>query len=108
MVPSGAPRRDRASHSASGELRGVIHRSDDPAMPLDAAAAARKLKLAAARSPAIVNATDEDREALAAAFGSPIPGTGSGDHDWILVYARDRAALEASVPGVAAALASPG
>ena len=77
-------------------------------MPLDAAAAVKKLKLAAARSPVVVNANDEDREALAAAVGSPIAAGVGRDHDWILLYARDRAALEASLPTVAAALASPG
>jgi hypothetical protein len=89
-------------------LRTVSHAIDHRSMPLDPTAAARKLKLAAARSPAIVNATDQDREALAGAFGSPIAGRVSRDHDWILLYVRDRAALEASLPGVAAALASPG
>ena len=84
------------------------HAVDHRPMPLDAAAAVKKLKLAAARAPAVVNANDEDREALAAAVGSPIAAGVGGEHDWILLYARDRAALEASLPTVAAALASPG
>jgi hypothetical protein len=81
---------------------------DHPAMPLDPAAAAKKLKLSAATSPAVVNATDEDREALSGVFGSPIRDGVERDHDWILLYARDRTALARSLPSAAAALASPG
>ena len=77
-------------------------------MPLSASDAARKTKLAAARSPAIVHATAEDRAAFEAVLGRPIPDAVSGDHDWILLYAIDRAALEAALPSVARALASPG
>ena len=80
---------------------------DDRVMPM-AAAAARKLKVSAARSPAAVNASEADRAALAAAGGSAVLDGVERDHDWILLYARDRAALEASLPSVAAALASPG
>jgi hypothetical protein len=78
------------------------------AVPQDAADAARKTKLAAASSPVIVNATAEDRAAFEAVRGAAIPDAVSADHDWILLYASDRAALEAALPSVAAALASPG
>jgi len=77
-------------------------------MPADAAEAARKLKLGAARSPAIVNASADDRDAWSAARGSEIPERLDGQHDWILLYAPDRAALETALPELAAALASPG
>ena len=77
-------------------------------MPLDAATAARKLKLSSARSPAVVHASDEDLAALSAVRGSPIPSSVGEGHDWILLYARDRAALETGIARVAAGLASPG
>ena len=77
-------------------------------MPLDATGTARKTKLAAAKSPAIVNGTEADRMAFEAARGGPIPGVLAGDHDWILFYAADRPALEASLHAVSTALASPG
>jgi hypothetical protein len=81
---------------------------DHPAMALDAAAAGRKLKLAAARSPAIVGASDEDRAAFGEARGGPVPDGLSGPHDWILFYAPDRATLERGLPAAAAALESAG
>ena len=77
-------------------------------MPFDAAAVARKLKLGAATSPAVVDAPPGDREALAASRGSPIPDRLGAGHDWILLYARDRAGLEAALPAASRALASPG
>ena len=77
-------------------------------MPLSATDAARKTKLAAAASPAIVNATPEDRAAFEAVLGRPIPDAVAADRDWILLYAADRSALEAALPSVARALASPG
>ena len=77
-------------------------------MPHDATDAARKTKLAAARTPAIVNGTDADRAAFEAARGGPIAAGLSGGHDWILFFAADRPALEASLHGVSTALASPG
>jgi len=77
-------------------------------MPLDAAAVARKLKLGAARSPAIVHGSDADRAALSAARGAPIIDRLDADHDWILLYAADRATLEASLHAASVALASPG
>jgi hypothetical protein len=77
-------------------------------MSLDAAAAARKLKLAAARSPVVLGASDADRAAWSDVRGAPIPTTLAGPHDWILLYAPDRAALERDLAAVAAALDSPG
>jgi hypothetical protein len=77
-------------------------------MPLDAAGVARKTKLTAARSPAIVNGSDADRLALATARGRPIAAEIIGDHDWILFYAADRAALHSSLHAVSVALGSPG
>jgi len=91
-----------------GAIASITTTVDDPAMGLDATAAARKLKLAAASSPAIVGASDEDRAAFVAAHGGPIPDHLGGPHDWILLYAADRGALEESLPGAAAALGSPG
>ena len=77
-------------------------------MPLDAADAARKTKLAAAAAPAIVNATPEDHAAFETVRGGAIPDAVSAGHDWILLYAADRRALEAALPSVARSLASPG
>ena len=77
-------------------------------MPLDASDAARKTKLAVATAPAIVNGSPEDHAAFEAARGSAIPDGVSAGHDWILLYAADRAALEAALPSAARALASPG
>jgi hypothetical protein len=77
-------------------------------MPLNAADAARKTKLAGATSPAIVHAAPEDHAAFEAVLGRPIPEAVSAGHDWILLYAADRSALEAALPSVARALASPG
>ena len=77
-------------------------------MAIDAGAAARKLKLGAARSAVILNGTAEDRAAFAAARGAPIPDRLGRDHDWILLYAADRSALEASIHAASEALASPG
>jgi hypothetical protein len=77
-------------------------------MPFDPAAVARKLKLPGAASPAVVGASPADREALAATRGSAIAEGLVGTHDWILLYARDRAALEAALPAASRALDSPG
>jgi hypothetical protein len=77
-------------------------------MPLDASAATRKTKLAGATAPAIVNATPEDHAAFEAARGGPIAHALSASHDWILLYAADRAALEDALPAAARALATPG
>ena len=77
-------------------------------MPLDASDAARKTKLTGATAPAIVNATETDRAAFEAVRGAQIATELAGGHDWILFYAADRAALEASLHAVSTALASPG
>jgi len=77
-------------------------------VPLNATDAARKTKLAAAKNPAIVNADDADRAAFEAARGAPIAVELTGGHDWILLYAGDRAALEASLHAASESLASPG
>jgi hypothetical protein len=77
-------------------------------VPQDLTDAARKTKLAAAKNPAILNASDADRAAFEAARGGPIAAELSGGHDWILFYAPDRAALEASLHAASEALASPG
>jgi hypothetical protein len=82
--------------------------ADDPVMVLDAGAAARKLKLGAARSPVILGGAAEDRAAFAAVRGAAIPDRLGRGHDWILLYAADRATLEASLHAVSLALASPG
>jgi len=77
-------------------------------MALDAAVAARKLKLGGARSAVILNGTAADLAAFAVARGAQIPDQLARDHDWILLYAADRAALEASLHAASVALASPG
>jgi hypothetical protein len=82
--------------------------ADHRAMPLDASAVARKLKLAAAVTPVILGGTEADRAALAAARGAPIADQLDGAHDWVLLFVENRAALEAELPTAAAALASPG
>ncbi len=65
-------------------------------MPLDAAGAARKLKLGAAGSPVILGGEAADRAAFSAARGAPIPDRLGASHDWILLYVDSRAALEAA------------
>jgi hypothetical protein len=77
-------------------------------VPLNAADAARKTKLAGASVPAIVDATPDGHAAFEAVRGGPIPDAVSADHDWILRYAVDRGALDAALRAVARALASPG
>ncbi|MFL5726346.1 MAG: hypothetical protein ACJ765_09415 [Chloroflexota bacterium] len=76
-------------------------------MPMDPAAVARKLKLSAARSPAVLGASPDDLAALSQARPDLATST-SGTHDWILLYVENRAALEAALAGASAALASPG
>ena len=76
-------------------------------MPIDAALA-RKLKLGSATRPIVVGASNGFREELAAARGKPIGGAIDEHHDWILLFARDRSALEASIGAAAAALDDPG
>jgi hypothetical protein len=77
-------------------------------MPVDFAALARKLKLGTARRPVILGGDREYREALAAAAGQPIADALEGRHDWIQLFAQDRASLEAALPAAATALDDPG
>ncbi len=80
-------------------------------MPLDpeiAVVAARKLKLAGAARPAVVGDPDSYRDALADQVETEIAPGIAGTHDWILVFAADRAALESRLTEAAAALESPG
>jgi hypothetical protein len=78
-------------------------------VPTDAAAIARKTKLAKAERPAVLDGgpgglSDE----LTNALGRPIADKLAGKHDWILMFAGDKAALDAQLPRVADALDSPG
>jgi hypothetical protein len=75
-------------------------------VPIDALA--RKLKLGSATRPIVMGASNGFREELAAARGKPIGGAIDEHHDWILLFARDRAALERSIGAAAAALDDPG
>ena len=77
-------------------------------MPTDFAALARKLKLTAAKRPAIIAGPDGYREDLGAAAGREIASSIDGSHDWIQLFAPDRATLERHLPAVAAALEDPG
>ncbi len=56
----------------------------------------------------ILGATPIEVAAFADASPAPIASAIDGTHDWILLYVEDRAALEAMVPSVAAALESAG
>ena len=76
-------------------------------MPMDPMAVARKLKLTGASSPVVLGAPPEDLAALSEARGDLKTAT-EAKHDWILLYVENRAALERSIAGAAAALASPG
>ena len=55
----------------------------------------------------MVNATDADRAAFEAVRGAAIADDVTANHDWILFYAADQAALASGLARVAAALASP-
>jgi hypothetical protein len=78
-------------------------------MTTDAAAIARKTKLGRARRPALLDGGPGGlRERLAAEVDRPIAAGLDGQHDWILFFAADRAALEAQLARAAAALDSPG
>ncbi|HEX5825134.1 MAG TPA: hypothetical protein VFY18_11805 [Candidatus Limnocylindrales bacterium] len=72
------------------------------------AALVRKLRLFPATTPVVVGGPDGYREELALAAGRPIAAAIDGLHDWIQLFARDRAALEAALPAVGAALDDPG
>ena len=73
-------------------------------MPSDPTPLARKLKLPAASRPIVLGAPPEQRGAVAAALGRPAGDAIDGRHDWILVFARDRAALGHAIGPAAAAL----
>jgi hypothetical protein len=73
-------------------------------MPSDPTPLARKLKLPAASRPIIIGTPPEQRDALAAALGRPVGDAIDGRHDWILLFARDRAALDRAIAPAAAAL----
>jgi hypothetical protein len=77
-------------------------------MPIDPAALVRKLKLGPARRPVVLGGPDGYRQALALARDGAIGDTVDGRHDWIQLFARDRAALDASLPAAAEALDEPG
>ena len=79
------------------------------AMPTDAAAIARKTKLATAERPAVLDGGPGGlSDALTTAIGRPVADRLGGKHDWILVFAADRASLESQLPAVSDALESPG
>jgi hypothetical protein len=73
-------------------------------MATDFAALAKKLKLAAASRPVIIGGDPAYRDGLSRAVGGPIATELTGRHDWIQLFAPDRATLEAHLPAVAAAL----
>ena len=77
-------------------------------MPIDAAAVARKTKLAAATRPLVLGGTPDDVAALSARCEDAIPTAPAGKHDWILLYVANRATLEARLPCASAVLDSPG
>ena len=77
-------------------------------MPTDAAPLVRKLKLAAAARPVVIGAPDGYREKLVAALDRPVGDKIDGRHDWIQLFARDRATLEGAIGSAAAALDDPG
>jgi len=78
-------------------------------VPTDAASIARKTKLFGAERPAVLDGGPGGlSDALTAATDRPIADRLTGKHDWILLFAADRAALEAQLPSAAEALDSPG
>jgi hypothetical protein len=78
-------------------------------MPTDHAAIARKTKLAGAKRPVVLDGGPASlRQGLAATAGLPVGDRLDGNHDWILFFAADRAALESQLPAAAGALGSPG
>jgi hypothetical protein len=77
-------------------------------VPSDAPPLARKLKLSDASRPIVLGASDDQRVALVSELGRPAGDRLDGGHDWILLFARDRAALERSIGAAAAALEDPG
>jgi hypothetical protein len=87
-------------------MAAIVHHLD---MPTDAAAIARKTKLLAAGRPAVLDGGPGGlSDALTKAMDRPVADRLTRTHDWILMFAADRATLEAQLPEVAAALESPG
>jgi len=78
--------------------------ADDRDVTLDAASLVRKLKLGPARRPIVLEGPSGYREALALARDGAVGEAVDGRHDWIQLFARDRAALEAGLPAAAEAL----
>jgi len=75
----------------------------------DFGAIARKTKLAGASRAALLDGGPQGlRDGLASASQLAIADHLDGRHDWILMFAADRAALEAQLPAATAALDSPG
>ena len=78
-------------------------------MPTDAAAIARKTKLAKAERAVVLDGGPGGLgDSLRAAMDRPVSDKLAGKHDWILMFAADKAALEAQLREVAGALDSPG
>ena len=77
-------------------------------MPSEPTPLARKLKLSASSRPIVLGAADDQQAAIVAALGRPVGDRIDGRHDWILLFARDRAALEPSISAAASALEDPG
>ena len=78
-------------------------------MPTDAAAIAIKTKLAKAERPVVLDGGPGGlSDALTAALDRPVADMVAGKHDWILMFAADKAALESQLGAVAEALDSPG
>jgi hypothetical protein len=73
-------------------------------MPADLSPLVRKLKLAPSARAVVLGAADGFRESVETALGRPIGASLDGRHDWILLFARDRAALEDAIGPAAAAL----
>jgi hypothetical protein len=75
----------------------------------DAAAIARKTKLANASRPVVLDGGPGGlSDALTAALDHPVADRIAGKHDWILMFAADKASLEAQLGAVNEALDAPG
>ena len=76
---------------------------------MDVAAIARKTKLAKAERAAVLGGGPEGlREGLEAEAGQAVADRIAGKHDWILMFAADKAALASQLGAVSDALDSPG
>jgi hypothetical protein len=75
----------------------------------DAAAIARKTKLAKAERPVVLDGGPGGlSDALTAVLDRPVADRLAGTHDWILMFAGDKMALETQLGAVSAALDTPG